>query len=234
MAVTRDPFAFYVTTTIGTSTSGNTCTVAVTPAFPDSCDRMLVIAIGCTDALNIDNTIASVQVGGVSATLAKYKGGVSDVSLYYFPQPPRGTHNVVVTFNAANVIAVVIVNELEQMDPTDALGQTASNQGTAANDTLTLTTSDLDTSLCLQAIAAFGGGTNITVTPVSPYSNTGTTQVGATPNRTRVGCSAATRPGGASVSTRYNISTSKPFAHVAAEFRAARLLPLGSMMGMGF
>lgn len=237
MAMAREA-AFFVESFTGTITAGNPITVVVTPSFPDSCDRYHFIAIGVCDPLAVDTTIASVTVGGQAATLIQNLADSvgNTFALYGYKQPPRAAHNVVVTFNN-NVNAFVIVNSFEQIDPQDGVGVLDATTGTTgASDTRTLTSSDLATSLAVQCACLFGGATNVTLTPVSPFSSSGTGQVGASPFRFRVAASVVgTPPGGASASARYNFSTNpKPWAHIAVEVKAARLQPMCSQLGMGF
>lgn len=238
MAVARET-AFFIESFSGSIASGNVCTVPCTPSFPDSADRAHVIVVGTQDTAGFDSSIASVTVAGVAATLVKLQGLTSGalLAVYKFVQPPRGTHNVVVTLVEPNNSAFVVVNSYEQMDPQDMEGALDFAVGTTgASDTRTLTSSELATSYALQAVGLYGGATNTTVTPVAPFSNTGSAQVGLSPFRFRVGASSLAVPaGGASVSARYNFSTNpKPWAHIAVELKAARLLPLGASMGMGF
>ena len=237
MAIGRE-LAFYVESFAATVTNSNPCTVSVVPTFPASCDRFHVITIGSCDPLGIDSTIASVTVGGQAATLVQTEPESSGntLAVYVYKQPPAGSHNVVVTFNA-NVNARVAVHSFEQIDPLDGVGALDHAAGTTgASDTRTLTSSDWATSLALQVAGLFGGVTNVTVTPVSPFSNVDTQQVGSSPVRYRLGASVVgTSPGGASVSARYNFSTNpKPWSHIALEVKAARILPQCATMGMGF
>lgn len=237
MAIAREA-AFFVESFTGSLTNSNPMTIVVTPSFPDSCDRYHFIAIGSCDPLGIDSTIASVTVGGQAATLIQNLGDSSGntLALYGYRQPPRAAHNVVITFNN-NVNAFAIVNSYEQIDPQDGVGVIDATTGTTgASDTRTLTSSDLATSLAVQCATLFGGTTNITLTAVSPFSNSGTAQVGSSPVRHRIAASVVgTSPGGASVSARYNFSTNpKPWAHIACEVKAARLQPMCSQLGMGF
>lgn len=236
MAIAREP-AFFVESFTGSTSNSNPLTVAVTPSFPDSCDRLHAIVIGSCDPLGIDSSIASVTVGGQAATLVQVQPETSGntLALYVYKQPPRGTHNVVVTFNQ-NVNAFCVVNCFEEIDPHDGIGVVDGTVGTTgASDSRTLTSSDWLTSLGIQCAGLFGGVTNVSLTAVSPFSNTGTGQVGASPVRYRIAASVCTPPGGASVTARYNFSTNpKPWSHIALEVKAARLLPLAAMNGMGY
>ncbi len=237
MAIDRE-LAFFVESFTGSVTGANPLTVACTPSFPDSCDRLHAIVVGSCDPLGIDSTIASVTVGGQAATLVQTENDSSGntLALYVYKQPPKGAHNVVVTFNN-NVNAYCVVNSFEQIDPGDGVGVMDHAHGTTgASDSRTLTSGDWLKSLGVQCGALFGGVTNVTVTAVSPFSNSGTAQVGASPVRYRVGSSIiGTSPGGASVTARYNFSTNpKPWSHIALELKAAKLLPQCASMDMGF
>lgn len=238
MAIAREN-QFYVESFAGSITVGNTLTIPCAPTFPDSCDRAHFIVVGSSDPTAVDSSITSVTVGGQAATRVSTQTTSSGaiLELWVYMQPPRATHNVVVQFGAVNANAYAVVNSFEQVDPLDGAGVLDATSGTTgAFDERTLTSGDLATSLALQAGLLFGGATNVSLTAVAPFSNSGTAQVGASPNRTRVAASVVgTAPGGASVAARYNFSTNpKPWAHIALEVKAARLLPLAAQMGVGF
>lgn len=237
MAVSRE-VAYYVETFPGSVSGGAPLTVSVTPSFPHSADRFYLIVVAALDTLGFDSSITGVTVGGVAATLLHTlnDSAGNTLGIYKFVGPPKATHNVVASFVSSTVNAYMTVNCFEEIDPIDGIGATDTATGTTgASDSRTLTSADLATSLCLQAASLFGGTTNVTVTPVSPFSNTGTAQVGASPVRFRSGASVADKPGGASVTARYNFSTNpKPWMHAAYEVKAARILPQACLMGCGF
>lgn len=238
MAVAREP-AFYIESFTGSVSNGASVTVSVTPSFPHSADRLHVIVVSSCDTLGVDSSIASVTVDGVAAVLLHTLNDTSGntLGIYKGVQPPKGTHNVVVTFVQATVNAFVSVNCFEEIDPIDGIGVSDTATGTTgASDSRTLTSSEWATSLAIQAASLFGGTTNTTVTAVSPFTNVGSGQVGSSPVRLRSGASAVgTPPGGASVTARYNFSTNpKPWTHAAYELKPARILPQACLMGTGF
>jgi hypothetical protein len=233
----RDPVVLAGLT--NASTSGAATTVNVTPSFPDTTRRCHIICVHNEDTTATDNSIASVTVGGVAATLLKAQGGQSDASIYAFPFPPKGTHAVVVTpTQLATCVTRVSVYEFENIEPAPLAGQTAGNLGTATSgNSGALTSPDLATSDVVAALSVFFG---TTVPAVSAATGTGmgqqaTASQGTSPFRVRHSSAVGQQPGGASVTPGFTWgATAKPWAIAAVELRGENLHPQACLSGMGF
>lgn len=212
-------------------------TVTVTPAYPDSMNRVHVIAVSLVDQLDGDYGIASVTVGGVAATLLhSLSAVVVNLAVYAFRFPPKAAHNVVVTFNVSTVNARVYVYELEGVDPTLStiykLADTA--VGTAASDQRALTGIQGVTSVLIQANALWLSTLTTTATPTSPFASDDSTVAGSSPTRVRGSSSSCSNQAGPNVTPKYTYATSRAFRHAAYEFAGEPLFPLASLCGMGF
>jgi len=218
--------------------TGAATTVSVTPSWPDTARRCHIIVVHNEDTLGIDNSIASVTVGGVAATIVKYQAGTADVGIYKFEFPPKGTHSVVVTPTAASTcITRTSVYEIEGIEPGALGGAVDGGIGTATSASKTLTSPDLTTSAIFEGLSVFFG---TTVPAVSAATGTSmgqqaTSSQGSSPARVRYSSAYGPQPGGASVTPGFTWgATAKPYALACAEFRGELLHPQACLSGMGF
>lgn len=216
--------------TLASGVNALTCTVNVTPGFPDSADRTLAIFIESCDRLGTDNSIVSVTVGGVAATLQAHEFNLTDCALYTFRAPPKTTFAVVVTFNAA-VDSRVGVYELEQNDPV-LIGQLQHATGSAASSTLTLNPVDGANSMLLMGEGLFIANTTNTATAQAPFASDDSSLIGVSPTRSRDSI-ASCQNAGPSVQAKYTHAAVRAYTHIAAEFRGANPLPQALLTGMG-
>lgn len=222
--------------TASTGLGVGSLTVTVVPGFPDSMNRVHVISIASTDTGGADNTVSGVTVGGAAATRLHQLTNTSNLEVWAYRNPPKGSHDVVVTFAASAVNCRVAVYELEGVDPTGAtvykLADTAT--GTAASDQRALTGIQGATSFLIQASSLWLATLTTSATPTAPFVSDDNVIAGASPFRVRGSASSCSGQAGPNLTPKYTYGASRAFAHAAYEFAGEPFFPQASMVGAGF